>query len=107
MIKTIKFKMLALIAACLGVGAIGLAWSFNRMYEENAARLTRESIQSASAAFGDVERTSTELMSATLSSLARDAEVRAALVSRDPARALAASQSLYREYRARYGISHW
>ncbi len=107
MIRTIKFKMLVLIAVCLGVGAFGLTWSFNHTYEENAARLTRESIVNAAAAFADVERTSAELMSAVLSSLSRDSEVRAALVSHDPARALAASDALYRTYRARYGITHW
>jgi HAMP domain-containing protein len=107
MIRTIKFKMLALIAACLGLGAIALAWSFERTYQENAARLTQESIQGAAAAFGDVERTSVDLMSAVLASLARDPEVRAALASRDSARALASSQSLYRDYRTRFGITHW
>ncbi len=107
MVRTIKFKMLAVIAVCLGAGALALAWSFNRMYEENAARLTKESIQGAAAAFGDVERTSTELMSAALGALTRDPEIRAALASRDPARALAVSQQLYREYRARFGVTHW
>lgn len=107
MIRTIKFKMLALTVACLGLGAILLSWNFNRMYEDNAARLTRESIQGAATAFADVERTSFDLMTAALASLSRDPEIRAALVSRDPARALASSQALYRDYRARFGITHW
>ena len=107
MIRTIKFKMLALTAVCLGLGAVLLAWNFNRVYEENAARLTRESIHGAANVFADVERTSVDLMSAALGALAHDPEVRAALVSRDPARALTASDSLYRAYRARFGITHW
>jgi len=107
MLKTIKFKMLVLIAGGLGIGAIGLSWYFNRIYERTAERITRESIRSAAGSFGEVERTSTELMAAAMDALTRDPELRAGLAARDPAKLLVASESLYREYRSRFGISHW
>jgi histidine kinase family protein len=107
MIRTIKFKMLVVIVVCLGAGALRLAWSFNQAYEESAARLTKESIQGAAASFAGLERTSTDLMTATIGALGHDPELRAAMAARDPARALAVSQALYRGYRARFGITHW
>ncbi len=107
MIRTIRFKMFAVIVLCLGVGAAGLGWYFSRMFTRNAERLTREAIQSASAAFADQQRTITDLMAATLATLAIDPEVRAALASREPARVLQLSQPLYRELRTRFGITHW
>ena len=107
MIKSIRFKILLLIVGGLGIGAIGLVSYFNRIYERNAERLTKESIRSASAAFAEVERTSTELMSASIAAVMRDPEVRAGVLARDPARLLALSQPLYRDWRGRFGITHW
>ena len=107
MLRTIRFKMLVLIAICLGLGTIQLTWYLNRRHEASISRMTGEAIQGAAAAFRDVERTSAELMGASIDALARDPEVRATLAARDPARALALSQPLFRDYRARYGITHW
>jgi HAMP domain-containing protein len=107
MIRTIKFKMLVVIAVCLGAGALRLAWYQNQAYEESAARLTRESIQGAAATFAGLERSSTDLMTASVGALGHDPELRAAMAARDPARALAVSQALYRDYRVRFGITHW
>lgn len=107
MIRTIRFKMIALITVSFVVAALGLGWYFNRLFVTSAARLTRESIHDASAAFADVERSSTELMASMLAALSANPEVRAALASRDPARALVTSQALYRDYRARFGVTHW
>ncbi len=107
MIKTIRFKILLLIVGGLGLGAIGLVSNFNRIYERNAERLTKESIRSAAVAFEEVERTSTELMSASIAAVIRDPEVRAGILARDPARLLAISQPLYRDWRGRFGITHW
>ncbi|GEJ56514.1 cache domain-containing protein [Anaeromyxobacter diazotrophicus] len=107
MIKTIRFKILLLIIGGLSLGAIGLVLYFNRIYDQNAERLTKDSIRSAAVAFSEVERTSTELMSASISALTRDPEVRAGMISRDPARLLTLSQPLYRDWRGRFGITHW
>ena len=107
MIKTIRFKILLLIVGGLGIGAIGLVTYFNRIYERNAERLTKESIRSAAVAFAEVERTSTELMTASVGAIMRDPEVRAGILAKDPARLLALSQPLYRDWRARFGITHW
>jgi HAMP domain-containing protein len=107
MIRTIKFKMMLVIVVCLGAGAVRLAWYLNQAYEESAARLTRESIQGAAATFAGLERTSTDLMTAAVGALGHDPEQRAAMAARDPARALAVAQALYRDYRARFGITHW
>jgi HAMP domain-containing protein len=107
MIKSIRFKMLLLIVGGLGIGAIGLASYFNHIYERNAERLTKDSIRSAAVAFAEVERTSTDLMSASIAAVMRDPEMRAGVLSRDPARLLAFSQPLYRDWRGRFGITHW
>jgi HAMP domain-containing protein len=107
MIRTIRFKMLVVIAACMAVAALALGWYFNRLFSRSADRLTREAIQGAGAAFGELERTTTETMSATLMTLARDADVRMSLASRDPVRALLVAQPLYRDLRSRVGITHW
>jgi HAMP domain-containing protein len=107
MMKTIRFKILLLIVGGLSIGAIGLVLYFNRIYERNADRLTKESIRSASMAFVEVDRTSTELMTAAISAVMRDPEVKAGIMARDPARLLALSQPLYRDWRGRFGITHW
>jgi HAMP domain-containing protein len=107
MLRTIRSKMLVVIAASLAAGLAGQSWYFHRLSQEEAARLTNESIHAASAAFAEVERTSTDLMEASIAALGRDPEVRAAMGSRDPARALVLSQPLYRDYRVRFGITHW
>jgi len=107
MLKTIKFKMLVLVVGGLGLGAIGLSWYFNRIYERTSERITRESVRAAAADFAEVSRTSAELMTAATDALVRDPELRAGLAAKDPARLLVTSEPLYREYRTRYGITHW
>jgi len=106
MLKTIKFKMLVLVAGGLGLGAIGLSWYFNRIYERTSERITRESIRSAAASFAEVERTSIELMGASMEALTRDPELRAGLAARDPARLMLSVEPIFREFRRRYGITH-
>jgi HAMP domain-containing protein len=107
MIRTIRFKMLMVIAACMAVAALALGWYFNRLFTQSADRLTREAIRGAGAAFGELERTTTQTMSATLLTLARDPDVRVSLASRDPVRAMLVAQPLYRELRSQFGITHW
>lgn len=107
MFKTIKFKMLVLVAGGLTFGAVGLSWYFNLIYKRTADRITRESILRASSDFAEITRTSGEVMGAAMAALTRDPELRAGLAARDPARLLMTSEALYREYRGRYGITHW
>jgi HAMP domain-containing protein len=107
MLKTIRFKILLLIIGGLSIGAIGLVLYFNQIYERNADRLTKESIRSATVAFAEANRASTELMAASISAVMRDPEVKAGVISRDPARLLTLSQPLYRDWRGRFGITHW
>ena len=106
MFKSIKFKMLVLVVGGLGLGAVGLSWYFNLIYERTAQRLTRESIRSAAASFNEVERTSVELMSSTMQAMLRDPELRAGLAARDNAKLMQTSEPLYREYRRSFGITH-
>lgn len=107
MLKTIQFKMLALVAGVLVLGAIGLSWYFNQIYARTADRITTETIAGTAAQFAEVQRTSVELMAATMEALVRDPELRAGLAARDPARLLVASEPLFRELRSKYGITHW
>lgn len=107
MLKTIKFKMLLLVALGLGLGALGLSWYFNEIYARTAQRVTRETIVSTAAEFAEVSRTSVDLMASTMDALVRDPELRAGLAARDPARLLEVSEPLFRELRSRYGITHW
>jgi hypothetical protein len=107
MIKSIKAKMLLVILLCMGLGAGGLAWYLQRTFEANAARLTRASVAGATASFAGLARSSTELMAAAAGALALNPDLRAALAARDPDRLLAFSEPLYREYRTRFGITHW
>lgn len=107
MIKSIRAKILLLIVGGLGLAALGLVAYFNRVYEKNTERLTRDSIRNAAAAFAEVERTSTDLMAASMGAILRDPEMRAGVLARDPARLLALSQPLYRDWRSRFGVTHW
>jgi HAMP domain-containing protein len=106
MIRSIRFKIIVLIVAGFGIGAFGLALYFDRIYESNTERISKDSIRSAAVAFAEVERTSTELMSASVMALTRDPEVRAAILSRDSGRLLVLSQPIFRDLRGRFGITH-
>jgi len=106
MFKTIRFKMLVLVAGGLGLGAVGLALYLNQIYQRTTDRITRESILAASASFAEVQRTSVDLMAASIVTLGRDSELKAGLLARDPAMLMAASEGLYREFRQRFGITH-
>jgi HAMP domain-containing protein len=107
MLRTIKFKMIVLIAASLGLGALAVTWRFDRVYEDNVALLSRESIQGAAAAFADLERTNTNLMAAALEVFLRDPNVAPAVAASDHDRLVEVSTPVFKEFKARYGLTNW
>jgi len=107
MFKTIKFKMIILIAACLGLGALTVTWRFQRAYEDNVALLSREAIRSAAAAFNDLERTNTDLMAASLGVFLRDPAIAPAAAAMDHEKLIALSNPVFSEFKTRYGLTNW
>jgi hypothetical protein len=107
MFGTIKFKMIVLIAACLGLGALAVTWRFERAYQDNVSLLSREAIRGAAAAFGDLERTNTDLMAASLGMFLRDPAVAPAVAARDHDRLVELSAPTFKEMKARYGLTNW
>jgi len=107
MLGTIKFKMIVVIAITVGLGALAVTWRFQRVYEDNVRLLSRESIRSAAAAFGDLERTSTDLMVASLTAFLRDPAIAPAVAAKDHDRLVAISTPTFVDYKARYGLTNW
>jgi|GEM_PF-1092301 len=107
MFRTIKFKMIVVIAISVGLGALAVTWRFQRVYEDNVRLLSHESIRSAAAAFGDLERTSTDLMAASLTAFLRDPAIAPAVAAKDHDRLVAISTPTFKDYKARYGLTNW
>lgn len=107
MFRTIKFKMIVVIAISVGFGALAVTWRLQRVYEDNVSLLSRESIRSAAAAFSDLERTSTDLMAASLGAFLRDPAIAPAVAANDHDKLVALSTPTFREYKARYGLTNW
>ncbi len=107
MFRTIKFKMIVVIAISVGLGALAVTWRFQRVYEDNVRLLSHESIRSAAAAFGDLERTSTDLMVASLTAFLRDPAVAPAVAAKDHEKLLELCTPTFKEYKPRYGLTNW
>lgn len=107
MFRTIKFKMIILIVAALGLGAFAVTWRFEAVYEDNVALLSREAIQGAAAAFNDLERTNTDLMAAALGVFLNDPAIAPAVAARDHERLVALSTAVFTDFKARYGLTNW
>ncbi len=107
MFRTIKFKMVVVIALTAILGALAVAWRLQRAHEEDVALLSDESIRSAAAAFGDLERTSTDLMAASLTAFLRDPAFARAVAARDHDRLVELCTPTFQEYERRYGLTNW
>jgi HAMP domain-containing protein len=107
MFRTIKFKMIVVIAISVGLGATAVTWRFQKVYEDNVALLSGEAIRSAAEAFGDLQRTSTDLMAASLAAFLRDPAVAPAVAARDHEQLVALCTPTFKDYKARYGLTNW
>lgn len=107
MFRTIKFKMIVVIAISVGLGALAVTWRFQKVYEDNVQLLSHESIRSAAAAFGDLERTSTDLMVASLTAFLRDPAIAPAVASKDHEKLVELCTPTFKEYKPRYGLTNW
>jgi methyl-accepting chemotaxis protein len=107
MLGTIKFKMIVVVAVTFGLGGLAVTWRLHRVHEDDVRLLSRESIRSAAAAFGDVERTSTDLMVAALTAFLRDPAIAPAVAAGQREKLLALCAPTFEEYRAKYGLTNW
>lgn len=107
MFRTIKFKMIVVIAISLGLGALVVTWRFQSVYADNVELLSRENIRSASAAFADLERTSTDLMAASLTAFLRDPAIAPAAAARDHDALVKLCDSTFVDYKKKYGLTNW
>jgi len=107
MFRTIKFKMIVVIAISVGLGALAVTWRFQSVYEDNVGLVSREAIRGAAEAFGDLQRTSTDLMAASLGAFLRDPAIAPAVAARDHEKLVALCTPTFKDYKARFGLTNW
>lgn len=107
MFRTIKFKMIVVIAISVALGGLTVIWRFQKVYEDNVTLLSREAIRGAAASFEDLQKTSTDLMAASLGAFLRDPAIAPAAATSDHEKLVELCTPTFKDYKARFGLTNW
>jgi len=107
MFRSIKSKILAVVAVTLLTSTVAVLFLFQGMAGRNVQVTTEQAIRNSTEAFGNMRQSSINMMTASIQALAGDDRIGAALAAGDRPGLLALCQPLYQSFHEKYGVTHW
>lgn len=105
--SSIKFKVIMTVILTLAIGSASIIYLLNVSYKNNIRVVSEQAVKMSEESFKNLEKNDTNMLSATLLSLLENEAFKKAFIARDKDTLYKQTAPLFKEFREKYGITHW